>query len=156
VDGLHVYTLDGAASPHLILDVLDAYWFATPSGSLGKGKQSFTDTGVVMTATGRELWVEPALGASMQVVLDAVLTLTLGAADTATVNMPVDDRWLLNMAAAKAMDFLIRKAPGQNRGQLVQDRADFAAQVTRLAPRNQPQVDRTLEGLLDDPWDGED
>jgi hypothetical protein len=54
------------------------------------------------------------------------------------------------------MDFLIRKAPGQNRGQLVQDRADFAAQVTRLAPRNQPQVDRTLEGLLDDPWDGED
>ncbi len=152
VDGLHSYTLDGCASPNTVLDVLDAYYFANPSDSLTRDQRSLSEFQVVTTATGRELRISPALGQSVQLVLDCVLTLTLGAADTATINVP-DDRWLLSGAAAKAYDLLIRKAPGQNRGELVKDRAEFAAAWTRLSTRFQPVVDRPMAGVLDEPFE---
>lgn len=152
VAGQHLYNLDVVGSPNLILDVLDAYYFTNPSGTLGRGQGRLNDFTPVTTATGRELRIEPALGQSQQLVLECILTLTLGAADTATINIP-DDRWVLSGAAAKALDLLIRKAPGQQRGALEKDRREFAIEFTRLSSRFQPQVDRDISSLLDEPFE---
>lgn len=152
VPGLNLYNLDTAGSPNLILDVLDAYYFTNPTGTLGRDQARLDDFTIVATATGRELRIEPALGQSQQLVLDAILTLTLGAGDTATINIP-DDRWVLSGAAAKAYDLLIRKTPGQQRGALEKDRREFATEFSRLSSRFQPQIDRSIASLLDEPFD---
>lgn len=149
VDGLTAYPLDGAASPNLVETVLDCYVFTNPSGSLDRGKAALDSWQVVSTATGTELRVSPAMGASMQIVLDAILALSLGAADTATINIP-DERWVLAGAAAKAWDLVLQRAPGQNRGQYEQNRNEAARLYSRLSPRFQPQIDRAI--TLDDPF----
>jgi len=101
--GLEYVSLEGAASPHYISRVEDAYYFASPLGSLFRDRRRLTDYEVVMTGSGREIRTDPILSGTQQLVIDAILELTLGASDFATVNIP-DDRWVLAGAAAKAYD----------------------------------------------------
>lgn len=150
LDGNHLYTINGAASPHYIEQVLDCYYFANPSGSLSRGLSRVNNWEIVLTATGRELRIDPALAQSQQIIMNAILAITLGAADTATINIP-DDRWVLSGAAAKAYDLLIRRTPGQSRGQYAADRKEFATTYSRLSQSFQPQIARTMQGLLGDP-----
>ena len=150
VDGNHLYTIEGAASPHYIEEMLDHYYFANPTGSLSRGLSRLDRCEIVTTATGRELRISPALAGSQQIVLLAILSPTLGSTDAATINIP-DSRWFLSGAAAKAMDLLIRKTPGQNRGQYEKDRGEFARVYSRLSQTFQPSITRTVEGILSDP-----
>ena len=150
MDGNHIYTIDGAASPNTIIQVLDVYFFQNPTGSLSRGLSRVNNWAVVTTATGNELRIDPALAQSQQLVMMALLTLSLPASDTATIDIP-DERWVLSGAAAKCYDLLIRKTPGQSRGQYEKDRAEFARTFSRLSQSYQPTVTRTMQGLLGDP-----
>lgn len=156
IESKKIYSLEAAegvgGAGGAILDVLDVYTFSNPGGTLSRGQGRLNDYTLVNTGSRREIRIEPALGQSQQFVMDAILTLTLGAADTATINIP-DERWVLSGAAAKALDFLIRKTPGQQRGALEKDRREFAIEFTRLSSRFQPQVDRDISSLLDEPFD---
>lgn len=140
--------IDTAASPHAIMDVLDAYVFTTPLGSLSRGRANLDDLRMVMTPTGREIRFSGALGGTQQLVLDAILELTLGASEFATINLP-DDAWLLNGAAAKSYDLIIQSAPGQNSGSLEQRRKEFAQAFSRLSTRFMPQMEHRIR--LEDP-----
>lgn len=155
LDGNHLYTISGAASPHHIEAVLDAYYFVNPTGSLSRGLSRLNNWEIVTTATGQELRIDPALAQSQQIVMLSLLAITLGASDTATINIP-DQRWVLSGAAAKCFDLLIRKTPGQSRGQYALDRKEFAATFTRLSQTFQPAITRNMQGLIGDPdtWDG--
>lgn len=154
IDGNHIYTMNAAASPHQIEQVLDCYYFQNVSGSLSRGLSRLNNWQVVDTPTGPELRIDPSLAQSQQLVMLAILTLTLGAADTATINIP-DERWVLSGAAAKCYDMLIRKTPGQSRGQYEKDRREFAATYSRLSQSFAPRITRTMQGLLNDAdsWD---
>lgn len=140
--------IDTAASPHAITDVLDAYVFTTPLGSLSRGRANLNDLRMVMTPTGREIRFSGALGETQQLVLDAILELTLGASEFATINLP-DDRWLLSGAAAKSIDLILQSAPGQNSGGLQERRKEFAQAFSRLSVRFMPMMEHRIR--LEDP-----
>lgn len=148
--GADFFSIEGAASPNYITDLLDVYWFANPSGSLDRDLRHFTDFHLVMTATGREIRVAPAPGGSAQLVLDAILTLTLNSQSSATLNIP-DDRWVLAGAAARCYDLLIANAPGQNAGELANRRGEWATEFTKLSSRFAPNYARTVR--LEEPED---
>lgn len=134
VDNEAFFTIEGVASPHYVSDVLDVYYFANPYGSLTRDKRYFQDVRIVTTASGRELRIKPTIMGSQQIILDAVLELTLGSDSTATLNLP-DDRWVLAGAAARCYDLMIQTAPGQNAGELAKRRAEWAGEFTRLSGR---------------------
>lgn len=140
---LQVYSIEGVASPHYVSDVLDVYYFSNPTGTLNRSLRRFDDVRLVTTATGREVRVKPAIAGSQQIVLDAILTLTLGSGDGATVNIPSED-WILAGAAARCYDFLIQTAPGQNVGELRNRRAEWAAKRSRLSATYAPLIARKL------------
>lgn len=144
VSGARYYDLDAAASPHRIADVLDAYVFADPSNTGNRDRRSFSTTpAVVGTATGIELRIDSALDLSALLVVDALLELTLGSGDTATVNIP-DERWVLSGAAAKCWDLLAQKAPGTNARQYEARRDDAARTFSDLSARYKPPTARKL------------
>jgi len=142
--GADFFSIEGAASPHYIADVLDAYWFANPAGSLDRDLRRFDDFRLVTTATGREVRVSPAPGGSAQLVLDAILNLTLGLAEAATINLPDDDRWLLSGAAVNCYNLLLQNAPGQNAGNLETRRSDWARIFTDLSGKRKPEDARKV------------
>lgn len=148
VDGLLFYTMDNAASPNTIVDVLDVYFYANPGGSLNLMKRTLDWTKVVNTATGNVIQIAPALSWSQQLILDAILEVTLGNLDTDVVTLP-DDRWILSGAAARCYDLLAARAPSTEVALIKQRRAEMAAQYTRLSTRFQPQIDRRIR--FDDP-----
>lgn len=143
-DGLREYPLDGSASPHSVVAVLDAYYFANPTNSLNRDRREFTSKVAVQTATGVELRVDPPLGSGNQLVLDAILTLSLGSGDAATINIP-DERLIIAGAEAKAYDFLMRQTPGQQSDTYKQARQDAAREFSRLSAIFKPQVTRTIQ-----------
>jgi hypothetical protein len=143
VEGLTTYTLDGAASPHTILEVLDAYYFADPASSLDRDHREVITARPVTTATGWELRIDRGLAASQQLVLDAVLALTLGAADTATVNIP-DERLVLYGAEAKCWDLVARQAPRAAADEYRKLRDEAARAYAQLAARFKVPVDRPV------------
>lgn len=138
------YVIDNAASPHRITDVLDAYYLSDPTGTLSRKRNDFVWWRVVATATGNELMVEPAPAASTQVVLDALLQLTLSSTDTATINIPSDD-WLLWGAAAQCYHLLTRRAPVQDVGVYRQFQQEAAREFSRLATRFAPLLDQKIQ-----------
>jgi hypothetical protein len=148
--GADFFTIEGAASPHYISDVLDAYWFANPDGSLDRTLYRFTDIRLVMTGSGREIRVNPAPGGSAQLMLDAILTLTLGGSEGAAITIP-DDTWLLAGAAARCYNLMIQAAPGQNAGELANRRTEWANQFSQLSTRFAPSYTRTVR--LEEPED---
>jgi hypothetical protein len=140
--GMSYIPLDGSASPNIISDVLDVYAFVGDTN--GRTRGTVLPWRVVPTATGPELRV-PGLGASQALVLDAILVPTLGALDTATVNLPgSSDRFVLAMATARAYDLISRNTVGQEMAKFRQLRAEAAHEVSRLASRFRPQVDRPI------------
>lgn len=138
VDGLHAYTL-----PVAVEQVLGGYYFASPHGSLDRDRRALRFVGVVVTGTGTELRIDPALAASQQVVLDAVTTLTLVAGDLGTVNIP-DERLVLYAAEAACWDLMVRQAPRGTAPEYRDLRDEAARQYSQLARNFKVPVDRDL------------
>lgn len=155
VDGATFYTLDGAASPNTIRTVLAVYYFANPDASLNRDRRDLVEHEIVTTPTGMELRITRGLAASQQIILDAHLTLSLGAGDAATINLP-DRETVLWGAAARCYDLLIQKSPGQFEGAYRQRRAEAAKAFSVLARRHFPETFKELtlspRGPLDDWW----
>ncbi len=143
VDGHTFYTLDGAASPNTIMDIQNVYVFASPDNSLDRVRRDFSQQDIAFTGSGMELRLPNGIGGSQQIVLDALLQLTLAAGEAATINLPARD-WVLWGAAAQAYHMLIQKAPGQDAKILEQRRAEAARAYTKLTQRRQPPVDRRI------------
>lgn len=136
VDGALFYTIDGAASPNSIMDVLDVWYYANPANSQNRDRRDPAHQWVVaLTATGRELRIPaPGLTMSQQIVMDCMLQLTLGADDAATINLPdwQDEQAVLSGAAMYAYDLLVNRAPGQESGLFEQRRKEHSISFTRF------------------------
>lgn len=143
IDGLTFYTLDGAASPNQIKSVLNAYWFQAPNGSLARWRHDFTQEQIVFTATGMELRLPGGLPGSAQIVLDAMLQVTLGAADLATVNFP-DEETVLWGAASRVWDRLMVDSPGQEYGNYAKLNQRAVLQYNFLSKKNLPEIDHKI------------
>ena len=74
--------------------------------------------------------------------------MTLGSADTATINLPTDD-WLLSGAGAQAYWLLESRAPTQEVVRFKERRRELAAAFTSLSSRFQP---RPLKKIQLDEW----
>lgn len=141
-EGMAYVPLDAAASPNTVVEVLDVYAFVGDTD--GRTRGTVLPWRLVQTGTGPELRV-PGLGASQALVLDALLVPSLGALDTATVNLPgSSDRFVLAMATAKAYDLITRNTVGQEMAKFRQLRAEAAHEASRLASRFRPQIDRPV------------
>jgi hypothetical protein len=127
-------------------DVLDCYYLADVAN---RDRRSFTWWGIANTATGYELRIDPALGGSVQIALDAVVCLTLGAAEAATVNIP-SERLVLAGAAARCYDLLAKRAPGTVAGTYTQRRDECARIYSQLAADHKPKTARAY-GFADSP-----
>lgn len=149
LSGALFYDLDAAASPHRIADVLDAYVFSSPSDPANRVKRSFSTRPVVVpTATGVELRIDAALDLSSLLVVDALLELTLGLGDNATINIP-DDRPLLAGAAAKCWEMMVARSPAQQVSLYQQRQYAAAREFSRLSARDK---DVTRRLGFDDPF----
>jgi len=138
VDGLADYPL-----PDAVEQVLDAYSFADPGGSLTRNKTPLTSFRVVGTETGLEVRISPVLGGSQQLVLDAVVRATLGASDAATIDVP-DERLVLLRAEAECWGLLAKDAPRGTADEYRRSRDDAARQYAALARNFKVPVDRPL------------
>jgi hypothetical protein len=127
-------------------DVLDCYYLADVAN---RDRRAFTWWGIANTATGYELRIDPALGGSVQIALDAVVCLTLGAGDAATVNIP-SERLVLAGAAARCYDLLAKRAPGTVAGTYTQRRDEAARIYSQLAADHKPKTARAY-GFADSP-----
>lgn len=123
--------------------VLDAYYFATPDGSLDRDRRSLRSVETVVTATGGEVRIAPALAGGQRLVLDAILGATLGAADAATVNVP-DERLILYGAEAACWDLVARAAPRGTVDEYRRLRDEAARQYDALARNFAIPVDRPI------------
>lgn len=148
VDGVTFYSIDGAASPHRLAAVLNVYYFANPTGSLTRDQRYFDWTNINVTATGVELRVQPAINGSNQIILDAVLQMTLGASEVATINLP-DADWLLTGAAAAVYDRLAQDAP-RHENDFRRLRREKVVAFAQLTQKYAPPIDRKIQ--FDDPW----
>lgn len=147
VDGLTFYPIDGAASPNVILEVLDAWMYANPSSTTNRCRNDWREKAVVaLTATGRELRIPAAMTWSQQVVMDCLLQLSLGSDDAATLSIPQvpDDAWLLDGAAAQAYDLLIQKSPSQETTLFKERRKEMGIRFTRASAKYQPDMDSMM------------
>ncbi len=142
VQDLHVYSL----GPE-VLDVLDVRYFSYPLASRNEAQLIWYK--LVSTATGQELRVSPSLEWSQQLVLDAVLAVSLGAGEQATINLP-DQDWLLSGAAARCLWLVEQRSPGQEAAAYRNRRGEAAREFTRLSARFQPKIARKVQ--LDEPW----
>lgn len=148
IEGVRHYSLGGLNFEN-VEDVLDVRYFANPAGSLNRDERRLDFWKAVLTGSGTlELRIQPSLSASQQIVLDAILTPTLGSNDNATVNLP-EDAWLLAGAAAKCYQIVARRAPAQETKQYQQFQAEAALEFGRLSQRWAPQIDRPIR--FDDP-----
>jgi hypothetical protein len=139
----HIYSL----GPD-VLDVLEARYLTDPAASLDRGEHALAWWKVEQTATRYEIRIDPSLVASQQLVLDAITSLSLGAGDLATVNLPSDE-WVLAGAAARCYWLLDQQAPGQSAAYEAR-RREAARRFTALSTRFQPVVTRRIR--LDERW----
>lgn len=144
IDQGHVYSLGTG-----VLDVLDVRYFSDPTDSLNLGEHKLTWWKYETTATGQQLRIYPALLASYQLVIDALLAVSLGAGDLATVNL-LDDKQVLWGAAAHCYWQLEQKSPAQEAGQYRDRRREAAREHSKLAARFQPPSSRKIQ--LDEVW----
>lgn len=134
--------------PDGVIDVLDCYYVASPAGTLDRDRRRLTRFDTVVTLTGVELRIDPALMASQQIVLDAITSVSLGTADYATVNVP-DERLVLFGAEAQCWDLMVRRAPRGTADEYRALRNEAARQFNLLSARFKVPVDRPLR--LHDP-----
>jgi hypothetical protein len=139
----HVYAL-----PDEVALALGTSYFASPTATLDRQQRRLSRAEVVATATGLELRIDPALGASQEIVIDAIVTVSLGAGDAATVNIP-DERLVLYAAEATCWDLMVRKAPRGTADEYRRLRDEAARQYSLLAKNFKVPVDRPLR--LDNP-----
>lgn len=147
INGKMEYTIDAAASPNTILNVVDFWYYADPANTANRNRQEFAPKPTIaLTATGRELRVPYNVAGSQQIVMDCILQMTLGASDNATVNIPQipDDQWILDGAGAYAYHLLIQRSPGQDTAQYAERRKELAAAFTRQSEKQQPSMDTEI------------
>lgn len=150
--GLQYYNIETAASPHLVVDMGQVYFFADPSNSTNRDRRDLSQFSLVMTGSGRELRLPTGLDGSQQIVLDALLELTLPADDAATVTLLNSD-WVSWGAAAQAYQLIIQRTPGQESTLFEKRRAEAARMFTKLAARRQPARQQKYD--FDAPLSGE-
>jgi hypothetical protein len=127
-----------------IYDVLSVRYFSDPTDSLNLGEHVVQWWKLEHTATGNQLRINQTLQASYQLILEALTSVSLGAGDLATVNIPSDDMVLWG-ATARCYWLLGRKAPAQEAGQYAQEGQRAAREYTRLAQRFQPVISRKIQ-----------
>lgn len=139
-----VASVNAACSPHVVRKVLDVYYYADPTNTGNRGRRSFVQHGVVTTGSGEEIRVSSAISDDQQLAVLALLEVTLGSLDTASVEIP-DDTWVLWRAAAWAYWLLERDAPGQEANKYRTYRRDCALEFTRLSTRFQPVAAKSIQ-----------
>lgn len=143
VDGARFYNLEAAASPNYLRDVLDCWYYADPSNSLDRQRGQIIEYGIETTGSGRELRISPALAASQQIIVRAIVNMTLGSTDAATLNLP-NDELLLWGATARAYQLLIARSPGQEAGQLKERQGEALRAWQALRTRYTPQITKRI------------
>jgi hypothetical protein len=133
------YDITSVASPFSISVVNNAWYWADPTNSINRDRREFSWFDVVRTATGLELRISPAVPSGAQIALDAVVTVTLGSSDGATVDVP-DERMVLAGAAVKSYDLISARSPGQEAEQYRTRRGEMAKEFSRLAALYKAQV----------------
>ena len=145
------YDITSAASPQTIKAVLESYYWANMNTSLGtsqagvpatgdRDERYFTWFGFEPTATGLELRIRPAIAGSMQIVMDAILDMTLGSGDAATISLP-SDQWVIWGAINQALDLVIQRSPSQEAGRYKERRMEAAAMWNKLNALYMPLID---------------
>ncbi len=130
--------------PSEIDKVLDVYYFADATNSLDRGKARFAWYDVVETPTGSELRIEPALGASYQIVFDAITRMTLGAAEEATINLP-SEQWVLFGAEAHCWELLSKGKPAKETTAYRETAARAAGAFRRITANRVPHVSKDIQ-----------
>lgn len=139
VDGAYQYSL-----PDDVRRVLGGWYFANPAGSLDRDRRPLARCDVVTTGSGREVRIQPALGASQQLVLDAIVTLTLGPSDSDTIELP-DADWLLFGAEAQCWEMATRAAPGQEATAYRTNARRAASAFSHKSAVYSPQIDVKIQ-----------
>ena len=127
-----------------IMDIIDVRYLSDPTDSLSIGEHGMDWWKWEKVATGQYLRVAPALSYSQQLIIDAVLAVSLGASDLATVNLP-DDGLVLWGASARCYWLLQQRAPGQEAGEYAAKGQQAATQYTRLSARFQPVIAKKIQ-----------
>jgi hypothetical protein len=147
--GLLIYSL-GAE----FLDIISVRAISDPLGILSRGERvidwfSFKDIaqGTAGQSIHSEVRINSALNISEQLIFDAIVTVSLGADDLATVNLESDTAIIWG-AAAQCYWMLERSAPGQEASKYKSDRKEAVFQYNRL--KIEPFISRKIQ--LDDPY----
>lgn len=152
-DGIVMYQLDSAASGTQVERVLNAYYYATPTNSPGgqdMHKRYFEWWGDGKTASGTYcLTIAPPIASGNQIIVDGIISMTLGSAENATINV-AHPEWIYVGALMHAYNALIQQAPGQAAGELLQRRAEWARQWREVAGKFNPTIDRSMQGIFDE------
>lgn len=154
LDGQVNYQIDNAASGVSIQRVLNVWYYTVGSQApsppgYDRQRKEFRWWGEGHTASGTyELRLADPVGSGSQIIIDGIVDMTLGAAETATINIPHDE-WVYAGALMHAYNMLIQQAPGQAAGELLQRRAEWARQWREVNGKMQPLVDRSIAGIFD-------
>lgn len=146
------YQLDGAASGVTIERVLNAYYYANPNASQNNDmdKRYFDWWGDGKNGSGNYmLTIAPPIASGAQIIVDGIITMTLGSAETATINVPHPE-WVYAGALMHAYNALIQQAPGQASAELLQRRAEWVRQWREVAAKMNPTIDRSMQGIFDE------
>lgn len=137
VDGLTQYSVG-----YDFGQIFDWYVWLSPTGTTGRTKAIFQGQRpeIRLTGSGREIRLSGALGASQQLVLDAEVRASLGAADTATINLPNEEH-ILYGAEAQCWEMLAKRAPQVERRSYIINAQRAAAAYSRLSHRFSAQRD---------------
>lgn len=150
IDHGHFYSL----GPD-IQDIIDLRYLSQPTDSLNLGEHAVQWWKTENTGSGVQLRINPSLPASYQLIIDALVTVSLGSGDLATVNIPDEDTVLWG-AAAQCFWFLESRAPGQEATLYKARRQEAAREYTKLSRRFMPVVTRRIQLDLPDtmglPW----
>lgn len=129
-----------------IYDVVDVKYFSDPTNSLDRGVGHLQWFSYAITATGQELRINPSLPASYQIILSAIITVSLQSAtthDTVNFTLPSDD-WVLSGAAAHLFWMMEQDSPGQESTLYRAKRIEMAKLFSKLSRRFQPFIARKI------------
>lgn len=142
IDRAVQYSVAGVASPNTITDFNDVYYYAAPDSSVNRQRGDFSNVNFIQTASGPEFRVDPpTFGGSVAIAIDAILELSLGTADTSTINVP-DEAWILWGATARAYQLLVQRTPGQDDKYIQERRAEAARAFSAKSAIWQPYAAR--------------
>ena len=144
IDQSHVYSLGSE-----IVDVVGVRYLADPTNSLNRSPHHINHFNFIKTATGQELRISPALTYSYQLILEAITTLTLGAGDLATINLP-SEQLALAGTAMRCYWLMEQNSPGRDNKLYKDKRMEAAASYRSLAARFQPIITRRIQ--LEERW----